>query len=126
MSVVDTFVEEPSVEKLDAMKREELINLAKHYKLSYKTSMRKQEIKNIVIESLVDDHVLPYDALECVQETSDVYKLKKLELEHELQKEKVKMQQEYDFELQKEKLELQKEKLRMEQLLEKEKLEAQM
>ena len=117
-SVLDSFVDDPSVEGLDAMKREELINLAKHYKLSYKTSMRKQEIKNIVIEGLVDEHVLPYDALDCIMETSDAYKLKKLELDHELQKEKVRMQQEHDFELQ-------KEKIRMEQVLEKEKIEAQ-
>ena len=77
-SVLDSFVDDPSVEGLDAMKREELINLAKHYKLSYKTSTRKQEIKNIVIEGLVDEHLLPYDALDCIQETSDAYKLKKI------------------------------------------------
>ena len=78
-SVVDSFVDDPSIEGLDAMKREELINVAKHYKLSYKTSMRKQEIKNIVLESLVGEHVLPLEAFDYIQETSDAYKLKRLD-----------------------------------------------
>ena len=69
--VLHSFVDDPSIEGLVALKREELINLSKHCKLSYKTSFRKQEIKNIVIEGLVDEHVLPYDALDCIQETFD-------------------------------------------------------
>ena len=45
---LDKFTAEPSVELLNLGKKTDLLNLAKHYKLSeIKSSMRKHEIKNI-------------------------------------------------------------------------------
>ena len=45
---LDKFTAEPSVELLNLGKKTDLLNLAKHHKLSeIKSSMRKHEIKNI-------------------------------------------------------------------------------
>ena len=38
--------------------------------------MRKQEIKNLVIEGLVDKEIFSYDALEYVKETTSTLKLR--------------------------------------------------
>ena len=47
----DKFTAEPSVELLNLGKKTDLLNLAKHYKLSeIKSSMRKHEIKNILVQ----------------------------------------------------------------------------
>ena len=104
-SLLETFVKTPSVELLDSFKREELISLAKHYKISYKVSMRKQEIKNLVIEGLVDKEIFSYDALEYVEETTSALKLRQLELEYELKLEQARIEQsqkEMELELQRE------------------------
>ena len=51
---LDKFTAEPSVELLNLGKKTDLLNLAKHYKLSeMKSSMRKHEIKNILVQYFV-------------------------------------------------------------------------
>ena len=53
---LDKFTVEPSVELLNLGKKTDLLNLAKHYKLSeIKSSMRKHEIKNILVQCFVDE-----------------------------------------------------------------------
>ncbi|VDI03139.1 Hypothetical predicted protein [Mytilus galloprovincialis] len=74
----------PDLEGFDNLKKEELVLLAKHLKLDFKVSMRKQIIKNLVIDKLVDAEILGEEALELKVENIDALKLKQLELEHEL------------------------------------------
>ena len=51
---LDKFTAEPSVELLNLGKKTDLLNLAKHYKLSeIKSSMRKHEIKNILVQNIL-------------------------------------------------------------------------
>ena len=51
---LDKFTAEPSVDLLNLGKKTDLLNLAKHYKLSeIKSSMRKHEIKNILVTILL-------------------------------------------------------------------------
>ena len=78
------FLKTPDLEGFDNLKKEELVLLAKHLKLDFKVSMRKQIIKNLVIDKLVDAEVLGEEALELKVENIDAFKLKQLELEHEL------------------------------------------
>ena len=48
---LDKFTAELSVELLNLGKKTDLLNLAKHYKLSeIKSSVRKHEIKNILVQ----------------------------------------------------------------------------
>ncbi|VDI74328.1 Hypothetical predicted protein [Mytilus galloprovincialis] len=78
------FLKTPDLESFDNLKKEELVLLAKHLKLVFfKVSMRKQIIKNLVIDKLVDAEILGKEALELKVENIDAFKLKQLELEHE-------------------------------------------
>ncbi|CAC5410426.1 unnamed protein product [Mytilus coruscus] len=106
------FLKTPDLEGFDDLKKEELVLFARHLKLDFRVSMRKQIIKNLVIDKLVDAECFGEEALELKVENVDAFKLKQLELEHEL-----KLKQ-----LEKEKAELEmKERLEMEKMKEKEK-----
>ena len=43
----------PDLEEFDHLKKEDLVLLAKHLKIDFKVSMRKQTIKHLVIDKLV-------------------------------------------------------------------------
>ena len=64
---LDKFTAEPSGELLNLGKNTDFINLAKHYKLSeIKSSMRKHEIKNILVQYFVDEEIFNEHALSLV------------------------------------------------------------
>ena len=54
---VDTFLINPVVEEFGKLKRSELLVLARYFELEVESSMRKQEIKNILIECLVETNI---------------------------------------------------------------------
>ncbi|VDI11796.1 Hypothetical predicted protein [Mytilus galloprovincialis] len=87
------FLKTPDLEGFDNLKKEELVLLAKHLKLDFKVSMRKQIIKNLVIDKLVDAEILGEEALELKVETVDAFKLKQLELEHKLKLKELEMKE---------------------------------
>ncbi|VDH99819.1 Hypothetical predicted protein [Mytilus galloprovincialis] len=87
------FLKTPDLEGFDNLKKEELVLLAKHLKLDFKVSMRKQIIKNLVIDKLVDAEILGEEALELKVENIDAFKLKQLELEHELKLKELEMKE---------------------------------
>jgi len=61
---VAEFLEDPSWEKLDKLKKSELLKMSMHFEAEAKPAMRKQEIKNVVIQTLVDEEVLDESVLE--------------------------------------------------------------
>ena len=64
---LDKFTAEPSVELLNSGKKTDLLNLAKHYKLSeIKSSMRKHEIKKILVQYFVDEEIFNENALSLI------------------------------------------------------------
>ncbi|VDI47747.1 Hypothetical predicted protein [Mytilus galloprovincialis] len=97
------FLKTPDLEAFDNLKKEELVMLAKHLKLDFKVSMRKQIIKNLVIDKLVDSEILDEEALELKVETVDSIKLKQLALEHELKLKELEMKERLEMEKIKEK-----------------------
>ena len=84
------FLKTPDLESFDNLKKEELVLLAKQLKLVFKVSMRKQIIKNLVIDKLVDAEILGEEALELKVENIDAFKLKQLKIEHKLKLKKMK------------------------------------
>jgi isochorismate hydrolase len=46
-----------SQQKTKVSKKEDLVLFAKHLKIDFKVSMRKQTIKNLVIDKLVDTNI---------------------------------------------------------------------
>ena len=78
---LDKFTAEPSVELLNFGKKTDLLNLAKHYKLSeIKSSMRKHEIKNILVQYFVDEEIFNENALSLIVDVQSVSSSKELEL----------------------------------------------
>ena len=78
---LDKFTAEPSVELLNLGKKTDLLNLAKHYKLSeIKSSMRKHEIKNILVQYFVDEETFNENALSLIVDVQSVSSSKELEL----------------------------------------------
>ena len=70
---LDKFTAEPSVELLNVGKKTDLLNLAKHYKLSeIKSSMRKHEIKNILVHYFVDEKIFNENALSLIVDVQSV------------------------------------------------------
>ena len=85
------FLKTSDLEGSDNLKKEELVLLAKQLKLVFKVSMRKQVIKNLVIDKLVESEILGEEALDLKVENVDAFKLKQLALEHELKLKELKM-----------------------------------
>jgi hypothetical protein len=54
---VNKFLGKPDLEKFNHLKKGDLVLLAKHLKIDFKVSMRKQTIKNLVIDKLVDTNI---------------------------------------------------------------------
>ena len=79
---VGKFLGKPDLEEFDNLKKEDLVLLAKHLKIDFKVSMRKQTIKKLVIDKLVDTNILGEEILELKVESVDALKLKQLELDH--------------------------------------------
>ena len=89
---LDKFTVEPSVELLNSGKKTDLLNLAKHYKLSeIKSSMRKHEIKNISVQYFVHEEIFNENALFLIVDVQSVSssKVKGYELVPEAYRKKI-------------------------------------
>ena len=79
------FTAESSVEFLNLGKKTDLLNLAKHYKLSeIKSSMSKHEIKNILVQYFVDEEIFNENALSLIVDVQSVSSSKELELKFQI------------------------------------------
>ena len=124
----EDFVTNVSWEAFDELKKPELMALAQYLDLEVKHAMRKQVIKNILIDRLVEDDLLDEFDLDNKIEIEDdgadsAVKLKRLELQQEMEMAKLKLEQKrlkIEEEERKEKLQLEQEKLKIQ---EKERLE---
>ena len=80
---LDKFTAELSVELLNLGKKTDLLNLAKHYKLSG-SSMHKHEIKNILVQYFVDEEIFNENALSLIVDIQSVSSSKELELKFQI------------------------------------------
>ena len=87
---LDKFKAEPSVELLNLRKKTDLLNLTKHYKLSgIKSSVRKHEIKNILVQYFVDEEIFNENALSQIVDVQSVSSSKELELKFQIRQLKI-------------------------------------
>ena len=92
---LENFVAAPSMELLNLAKKTDLLNIADHYALtSVKPSMLKHEIKNILIKFLVDEEILDPSALSSILITQTDLQLRELEVQRQIQLEKLRLEQE--------------------------------
>ena len=82
---LDKFTAEPSVELLNLGKKTDLLSFAKHYKLSeIKSSMRKHEIKNVLVQYFVDEEIFNENVLSLIVDIQSVSSSKELELKFQI------------------------------------------
>ena len=88
---VTEFLETPTVEEFELLKKDDLIGLGLHFKLALKSSMRKQKIRVIVAKRLLQEEIFSsYDFPE--ENVSSETKMSQYEFELE----KMRLQLEYE------------------------------
>ena len=58
---VKEFVKEPLLRVTNSLKKLQLIEVGTHYKLEVDASMKKGEVKRLLVEFLIDEEILPED-----------------------------------------------------------------
>lgn len=86
---VESFEASPSEIKLNALKRTELFDLAKHYSVSVMASMKKADVKAVLVEFFVDECMLEIETTGISQYSEEAaIKLKELELQIQVEQRK--------------------------------------
>ena len=92
---LEDFIAAPSQELLNLAKKSDLLDIASHYSIpDVKTSMLKREIKNVIIQFLVDEEFLPISrGMEEREKEKHREMLKEIELEKERMHYDIKMKE---------------------------------
>ena len=115
---LEDFIAAPSQELLNLAKKSDLLDIASHYSIpDVKTSMLKREIKNVIIQFLVDEEFFEPSATSLIIVSQTDIQLKELELKRHLELEKLRLEFEEKRRADKEEREerMQKEKLAFEE-----------
>ena len=93
---LESFVDTPTQEQLNLAKKSDLLDLARHYDVKeIKSSMRKQQIKNILVKYLVDEEILEESALtSIVEDKGSDLQIRELELKFALEQKRLELEQE--------------------------------
>ena len=124
----EEFIQGITWEAFDELKKPDLMTLAAYLEIDVKHAMRKQVIKNMLIDRLVTDDLLGQECLEnkieILDSSDSAIKLKQLEIQKELEMAKLQIEQEQlQHKLQIEEQE-RKEKLDLERSLKQQELDA--
>lgn len=96
----EEFFQNPSIQLLEKAKKDELVEIGKHFEISnIKTSQRKVMIRNVIIEHLVSKGIFTAEALEFKQkvEAAEALQMHELELKYQLERER--MKHEYELKM---------------------------
>ena len=119
---LQAFITAPSQELLDVAKKSDLLDIAAHYELTtVNKSMLKQEIKNILVQFLVDKEILDSSALSLVLVTQTGLHMRELEIQKQIELEKLRLEQERQ--MQKERMEMEEREKEKERQMQKERME---
>ena len=92
---LQAFIAAPSQELLNLAKKSDLLDIAAHYELTtINKSMLKQEIKNILVQFLVDKEILDSSALSLVLVTQTGLLMRELEIQRQNEFEKLRLEHE--------------------------------
>ena len=111
---LQAFIAAPSQELLNLAKKSDLLDIAAHYELTnVNKSMLKQEIKNVLVQFLVDKELLDSSALSLVLITHTGLQMRELEIQKQIELEKLRLEQE-KLKIEQER-QMQKERMEMEE-----------
>ena len=100
---LEAFLDNPTWEEFDKFRKSDLLKLSDHFQSGAKPAMYKQEIKNILIQALVDENLFDETALDFMKEVktgiNDPIEMKKLEIQmlqvqREMEKERLDQEKE--------------------------------
>ena len=92
---LQAFIAVPSQELLNVAKKSDLLDIAAHYELTTVNKfMLKQEIKNILVQFMVDKEILDSSALSLVLVTQTGLQMRELEIQKQIKFEKLRVEQE--------------------------------
>ena len=126
---LQAFIAAPSQELLNLAKKSDLLDIAAHYELtSVNKSMLKQDIKNILVRFLVDKDLLDSSALPLVLVTQTGLQMRELEIQKQIELEKIRLEQEklrieQERQMQKERMEMEEREKEKERQMQKERME---
>ena len=89
MSAIQEFIDQPTVDflKSSELRKADWVALAKVYNIECSLTLRKAEVKNKVIQGLVQKSVVTSDALDlCTEVTTEQLSIAKLQLEYQLER----------------------------------------
>lgn len=110
MSVIDSFLTSPSMEKLCKLKKDDIVEIGKELELGITRSMRKTQLVRIVAEHMVDNDV--FDVEELCQLSIDTSELSQAHLE--LEKAKIEAEAKVRGEAERAKAEIEKARIEQE------------
>ena len=97
MGIIENFVEEPSMEKLERLRKSEIIKTDEKLELNVQNSMRKHELVRKITKHMVDENVFEETALEelpkeIIKMTPEQIELKKVRIQAQMELERNKME----------------------------------
>ena len=80
---MESFYAELTLEVLNSLKKKELLDVVKHYKLEVSESASKAELKKLVLDYLVEEELITEPETEAAEELSgqQLLELKRLEFQ---------------------------------------------
>lgn len=108
MSVIDSFLTSPSMEKLCKLKKDDIVEIGKELELDITRSMRKTQLVRIVAEHMADNDV--FDVEELCQLSIDMSEL--LQAHLELKKAKIEAEAKVRAEAERAKAEIEKARIK--------------
>ena len=99
MDIIENFLEEPSMEKLERLRKSEIIKIGEKLELNVHMTMRKHELVRKITEHMVEKNVFEETALEelpreIIKMTSEQIELEKVRIQARMELERNKMEQE--------------------------------
>ena len=92
---LQAFIAAPSQELLNLAKKSDLLDIAAHYELTtVNKSMLKQEIKNILVQFLVDNEILDSSTISLVLVTQTGLQMRELEFQKQIELKKFRLEEE--------------------------------
>ena len=100
MDIIENFLKEPSMEKLERLRKSEIIKIGEKLELNVQNSMRKHELVRKITEHMVDENVfeetaleeLPREIVKIVKMTSEQIELEKVRIQARMELERNKME----------------------------------
>ena len=96
MDKIENFLKEPSMEKLERLRKSEIMKIGEKLELNVENSMRKHELVRKIAEHMVDENVFEEAALEelpteIMRMTPEQIELEKIKIQAQMELERNKM-----------------------------------